>query len=250
MPHKHRDSEGHVVYDQAETMPEYLRYPHYAENGSTRTWFVVAIGVLAPIAAIPVLVVGVRTNQQLLLVPFFALLFLWLLSIGTRACWGVGIRIGDGGIRIGGCKRTSRWWWRLWERIRFVSGSSTTRPTTYTVFAPWDGIRSVRVVTDPAEMKRLILGAPRQQVGSALNNTLRYYWQVGAIVPFYAMIWRHLAVRGFLVFDVDPNQAQVPKFRKPSRHFAMPPASTWMCPTRKPNKLRRVVAELRPLLDR
>jgi hypothetical protein len=177
-------------------------------------------------------------------------LLLFLLSIGLRSCWGVGIRIDNTGIRIGGCKRTSRWWWRVWEKVRFVSGPATTRPTTYATFAPWDGVGSVRVVTDHQEMKRLIRTAPRHVEGRAANNTMRFYFQVGVIMPFFAMIWYHWALRGFLVFDVDVNQAQVPAFRRPSRRFSMPPSSTWLCPVKRPARLRRVLDELRPLLTR
>jgi hypothetical protein len=238
------------VTNQTDSAPGYLRYPRYAENGSARTWFVAFIGVLAPIIALVVLIVTVNAKQTALLAPFFVLLLLWLLSIGTRANWGVGIRIDDTGITIGGCKRESRWWWRAWERIRIVSGPATTRPTTYTVSMPWDGVRSVRVVTDRSEMKQLIRDAPRQAVGSAVNSSLRYYWQVGVMMPFYALIWYHWSVRGFLVLDVDPHAARVPEFRAPSRRVAMPPASTWVCPTRRPEALRQAITELQPLLNR
>lgn len=229
---------------------EYLRYPRFAENGSTRTWFTVWIGLLAPIATLVFLIVAGTTNNGLFVAPFFACMLFWFLSIGVRANWGVGFRIDNTGIRIGGCKRTSRWWWRAWERVRFVSGPTSTRPTTYTLFVPWDGISSVRVVTDHKEMTRLIRTAPRRQVGSALNNTLRWYYQVGVMMPFFGAIWYHWALRGFLVFDVDPHQARVPEFRRPSRRFAMPPATTWLCPVKRPKRLREALDQLQPLLNR
>jgi hypothetical protein len=228
----------------------YLRYPRFAENRSIHTWFTMWIGLWSPVVAFFCFVIGLEKDSTPLVVSFFVCGFFWLTSIGVRAYWGVGIRIDNAGIRIGGCKRTSRWWWHLWEKVRLVSGPSTTRPTTYTLFVPWDGITSVRVVTERKEMKQLIRKAPRRIEGSAVNNTLRYYWQVGAMVPFFGAIWYRWALRGFLVFDVDPDQAQVPEFRRPSRYYAMPPASTWMCPVRRPKRLRKALENLEPLLSR
>jgi hypothetical protein len=233
-----------------DSTPGYHRYPRFAENGSIRTWFTLWLWLGSPIAMLVLIITAAAAHLMPLLAPGILCGLMWALSVGVLATWGVGIRIDNTGIRIGACKRTSRWWWRAWEKIRLVSGPSITRPTTYTVFMPWDGITSVRVVTDHKDMKQLIRTAPHEVIGSKGNRGAGLYYQAGIIMPRFVLAWRHWAVRGFLVFDVDPSHAQVPEFRGYSGFLAMPPASTWMCPVRRPKRLRKALEDLEPLLSR
>lgn len=137
--------------------------------------------------------------------------------------WPVGIRVGGDGIRIGAVRRRpdppGNQPWADYQRW-------------HTMFAPWDTVRRIAVITDRPSLRnaRLLRGRDINRVGVLTT-------------PF---------TRAALLIEIDPDRAVVPDFHEP--HDKLPlwrlghltpfeASPVWYVPTRRPAQLRAALTQ-------
>lgn len=216
--------------------------PGYAEDRAALRWPLLLWGLVAPGALmLGAVVFGFAVSPYWFiavvvvpgLVPF-------LVGIGLLyRNWPTGIRMDAGGVRIGAVRSA-----------RAARRTPTVTHQNWGQFScPWSGVGALRVVTEPAELRR-IRTAPQ-------FFTLSNRWgkprtatrcMLGVLTaPF---------MRAALLVEVDPAQVSVPATRAaaffpnriggPVRTRLEPQVSAvWVVPTRHPRRLGRAVEEFR-----
>lgn len=137
--------------------------------------------------------------------------------------WPVGIRAGGDGIHIGAVRRRpsppGRQPWSDYQRWQEL-------------FAPWDAVRRVAVITDKSGMR------DARTLGKRDVN------RIGVLTAPFA--------RAALLIEIDPGRASVPDFHEP--HEKLPffrlghltpfeDSPVWYVPTRRPEELRAALAQ-------
>jgi hypothetical protein len=204
-------------------------------------------GVIAPWMFLVFLVLGLITGQELFAVPaglcfgWWALPGLWKSSgtMGLGAAYfrfhRIGIQIDGQGVRLGGVGRGAK-----------ELGKKQGKPfyqARHEFFCPWSGVRSLRIVTDRAEIKkyfRMSCYVKDQFRSGKVHPTVH---TLGMLVPSYA--------KAVLVVEFDPNEAVVPEFRTvygsgklANTALQTPiPSEMWTVATRHPDRLRRALAD-------
>jgi len=214
----------------------------YQETHSALNWPLLACGLFAPVAAeIVFVVLGIVVNPTwfvgMMFVPLFAPAMIYISLLYRN--WPTGIRIDGSAITIGAVRSAV-------ARVR----RPTVNHQSWGLFTcPWSGVIDARVVTDPAEVRRLKT-SPRYYTlnnrwGGARGMT---YCNIGVLTsPF---------MRAALVVDVDPRMVTATQIRptvfftnfKDRRGFYLvrgPKLSpTWIVPTRNPEGLSKVLETL------
>jgi hypothetical protein len=218
-------------------------FPAYREDRSALSWPLLACGLFGPLAVVAACVIlGLVVNPQW----FIGLVFL-LLSAPAQIYvgllyrnWPTGIRLDETSISIGAVRSG-----------RAAGRTPTVTHQSWGLFTcPRSAVRSARVVTDPAEVRRLrkapLYYTLTNRWGSKRDMT---YCNLGVLTsPF---------MRAALVIDVDPGAVTAPRARA-ARMFSngkdgrmsrlIPPAlsPTWIVPTRHPEDLSAALAALAP----
>jgi hypothetical protein len=206
---------------------------HYAEDRSALTWPLLGLGVAVPALLAAGFVAGVVTGLAPLWGITAPLLVLCLLFWGGLALrnWPTGIRITAGDIRVGAVRSARA------ERRR-----PTVTHQNWAVFTcPLDGVRGLRVETDPAAIRRILRapefftlsnrwGKPRQ-MGRCKLGVLSAPFMRAALVIELDGGWAHFpATRPAFFFPNTPG--------RPFRTRLVPDESlTWVVPTRHPERL-------------
>ncbi len=215
----------------------------YREAHSALTWPLLALGLFVPAAGMAAFVIlGAAVNPQWLLGVLFLPLFppfLAYISLLYRN-WPTGIRLDQAGITIGAISSP-----RAAERTPTVTHQSRGLFT-----CPWSQVRAARVVTDPAELRRLKT--------SPDYSTLTNRWGTRRLGGSRTMTNCKIGVftapfmRAALVIDLDLGMVEASHVR-PARYFSngidgslsrliQPEMSTtWIVPTRGPGKLSKAL---------
>jgi hypothetical protein len=210
----------------------------YHEARSALNWPLLTCGLLGPLAGVAAFVVlGVAVSP----VWFLGLLFLPLfvpcqVYIGLLyRNWPTGIRIDESGIRIGAV-----------ASARAARRTPTVTHQSWGVFTcPRSAVQGARVVTDPAEVRRLKKSPPYYTLTNRWGSRRDMkHCHLGVLTsPF---------MRAALVIDVDLGAVTAPLAR-PARMFSngtngrlsrlIPPelSPTWVVPTRHPDALRQAL---------
>ena len=125
--------------------------PSYAEDGCARRWPLLLWGLWLPVALeVAFIALGVLVNPTWFLgvpgIPMAAPFLIGCTMLYRN--WPTGIRIDGNGLRIGAVSTDRR-------RSRPIS---IARQNWGVFSAPWDAIATVRVVTDPQELRELKIG--------------------------------------------------------------------------------------------
>lgn len=160
-------------------------------------------------------------------------LWAWLMAIATFGTvlsvafalqsWPAGIRVGGDGIRIGAVRRKpnppGKQSWSDYQRWQEL-------------FAPWDAVRRMAVVTDKPGLR------DARMLGKRDVN------RIGVLTaPF---------TRAVLLIELDPGRVSVPDFREPDEKLPMvrpghrtpfEESPVWYVPTRHPDELRAALAQ-------
>ncbi len=216
--------------------------PSYAEDGCARRRPLLLWGLWLPAALeIVVIALGVLVHPAWLIgIPVIPLLAPFLIG-GTLLYrnWPTGIRIDGDGLRIGAVSSTRR-------RPRPLS---IARQNWGVFSAPWDAVATVRVVTDPEELRQLRT--------SARYFTLSNHWGKPRGVDTDRCLLGALTapfMRAALVAELDPSSAELPAIRsarlypnqlgRPFQTRIQPYAGpVWIAPTRDPARLARVIEQ-------
>lgn len=223
----------------------------YAEDGCARRWPLLLWGLWLPAALeiVAVLLGALVHPYWFIAVPLIPLLAPFLIygSLLYRN-WPTGIRIDGDGLRIGAVASA-----RAARRTRPLS---IARQNWGVFSAPWDTVATMRVVTDPDELRRLRTDARYFTLSNHWGkprglNTNRC--RLGALTaPF---------MRAALVVELDPTGANVPATRaarfypnqigRPFQTRIQADAGpVWIAPTRNPSALANAVKQFpagRPL---
>lgn len=196
---------------------------------------------LAPLLFVVCVVIGGATDQILWAIPAVVFVIAW--GGNTRLGPGVayfryrkvGMRLDAEGLRIGAVGRGAG---SLGER----QGKPLFQQR-HAFSCPRDGIRSMRITTDRKEIKDLAWQS--FHIAKKLSSGRVHLTEetIGVLVPPYA--------KAALVIEVDPDRAVIPEFRTVhgrGKHQDLPlqtpiPSSTWAVPTRKPERLRRLLTD-------
>ena len=215
----------------------------YQEARSALTWPLLTLGLFVPgagVAACAVLAAA-ASPVWLLGVLLIPLLPPFLISISLLyRNWPTGIRLDTSGITIGAIRSP-----RARRRTPTVTHQS------WGLFScPWSQVRAARVVTDPAELRRL-KAAP-------LYATLTNRWGTrrpgspGTMTGCKLGVLTAPFMRAALVVDLDLGMAETSQIR-PARYFGngiggslsrlvRPEAgTTWIVPTRRPGDLAQAL---------
>lgn len=157
----------------------------------------------------------------------------WIMAIATFGTtiavgfalqnWPVGIKVGTDGIRVGATGRKA--------------GSPGKQPWSdyqrwQELFAPWDAVHRVAVITDKPGLRDARLLGKRE-----INR-------IGVLTAPLA--------RAVLLVEIDPARVTVPNFREPDEKLPMirlghmtpfESSPVWYVPTRRPDALRAVLAQ-------
>jgi hypothetical protein len=113
----------------------------------------------------------------------------------------------------------------------------------YRVFAVgWPGVLSMRVVRDRHELRRLAATSRRAATrGVKARGGMAVGFHLGMLTP--------PLLRAALVLEIDPDQATFPEFRvRQAAAVATSQvgnrSSTWVAPTRRPDRLAEAVAAI------
>lgn len=205
----------------------------YAEDHCSLRWPVLFNGIVWPVLFVACVIVPAVTGN-VLITYLAAIAFILCLVpggsiIGLVTAWPTGIRIDADGIRIGGVHRAEQHPGQGPEKK--LPPVSAQRRQVFS--CPWNGVQRVAVVTDRAELKKLV----RSSRG---HNT-----PVGILWAYW--------MRAALVVNVDLAAAHVPQFRPPdtqshwfrmSRYNRAVPSPVWLAPTRHPDRLREALAQV------
>lgn len=204
----------------------------YVEARSALNGALLAFGLLPLAAEIGCLVAGLATRQPWFFVFMAGLSVLVMISAGLLyRSWPTGLRVDESGISIGAVRSA-----RAARRTPTVSHQS------WGLFScPWPAVRSVRVVTDCGELRRMNASPRYYTLTSRWGNTGRVdHCNTGVLIsPF---------MRAALVVEVDLFDVTASPIR-PARYFSnfkdghfshlvQPRLSpTWVVPTRHPEML-------------
>jgi hypothetical protein len=205
----------------------------YLEPRSALNGALLAFGLLPAATEIVCLIIGVAASQSWLFAVMGPLLVLVLVSVGLLyRNWPTGVRIDESGISIGAVRSA-----------RAARRRPTVNHQSWGLYScPWPAVRSVRMVTDRDELKRM--------KNSEEYFTLTNRWgnkagmrrcNIGVLAsPF---------MRAALVIEIDPFAVTASEIR-PARfftnykdghlsHLVHPRMSpTWVVPTRHPQALQ------------
>jgi hypothetical protein len=203
----------------------------YAEDHSALRWPLLLSGLGIPLLSAAFVALSVITRVwAFAVVVAVAAPLLWGGTYGVLLMyvWPTGIRLDDSGVRIGGVRWADRHPGRRRRRRPVAPGQR------YWVFScPWDGVRAITVITDPAVLKEL----HRRSWGGRRAGLRTLLGVLGA--PY---------MRAALVIKVDLRQATFPHFsdkRGLLYGFVPAPGSIqrrepwpyWAVPTRRPDQL-------------
>jgi hypothetical protein len=214
--------------------PEAPRQVIYAEDRCGLRWPLVLQGILAPIA-VAALIAAIFVTDAGIWAILMAIAGLWgmLMTSSLIYAWPISIRIDAEGIRIGG--------WRARER-RQRSGRWPPRKPFHVgaqgraVFTcPWEGVRSLYLITDHDEIKPLFKQFRTfQKRSDGLRLPLGFLG-----VPFF---------KAGLVITNNPacTRSDPSEFRTNWRQYGRirgVGSPTWMVPTRRPAELRAALQQ-------
>jgi hypothetical protein len=218
--------------------------PLYAEDGCSRRWPFLVLGMGMPALVLLCSVFGVATADRKFALLAAVPVFVWIF---TDACllpqyWPVGIRIDGTGIRIGGLRRAER---RCARKPETRTARRKLPPPPYQCYhvfsVPWAGVRSLTVITDQDELRRLRQQSRQGTLSGVKVRGLAIDFQLGMLVPPF--------IQAALVIDIDPQIADFPQFRvqqsfdwAPSQEST--PSSTWVVPTRRLDQLHATVEQI------
>jgi hypothetical protein len=236
------DSDAPMTGDE---MPDAV--PQYAEDGCARRWPLLVLGLGMPVLVVLCIVGGLTTGHHqgfTLLVGIAVCVWVFTDARLVFLYWPTGIRIDGTGIRIGGVRRAERHC--AGEPKPCAPGRKPPPPSSqcYQVFSvPWAGVRSLTVVTDRRESRRLrkrSLRGSTDGVRRARGGQLVGF-RLGMLVPPF--------IRTALVIEVDPQSADSPEFRVVQALAVAPSqvgtrSSTWVVPTRHPDQLHTTVNQI------
>lgn len=207
----------------------------YAEDRAALRPGVVLLGIGMPVIVVLAVVLGGVTGSEAYLAPAAVALFVWIFTNSMRIFvhWPTGIRIDQGGVRIGNVRQPD-------ANRRHPPAPSFQ---AYRVFSVgWPGVLSMRIVRDRDELRRLAKQSRRA-------STAGVKARAGTAVGFYLGMLTPPFLRAALVLEVDEQYATFPEFRV--RQAAGVATSqvgtrsrTWIAPTRQPERLAEVVAEI------
>ncbi len=220
--------------------------PPYAEDGCARRWPLLVLGLGMPVLIVLCIVGGLATGDRGFALLAAVPLSLWIFTDARLVFqyWPTGIRIDGTGIRIGGVRRAERH--RADEPIPRAPRRKPPPPSfqCYQVFSvPWAGVRSLAVVADRAELRRLRKHSrrgPTQGARRAGGGQLVGFWLGMIVAPF---------TRAALVIEIDPQVADFPEFRvvqalAGSTSQVGTRSSTWVVPTRRPDRLHAAIEQV------
>lgn len=212
----------------------------YAEDRSALRPPLVLLGAILPLIVVLAAAFGVIAHTESVLLIIVIALLLWVFTDARHLMlvWPVGLRVDADGIRIGGVRRAER---KPGRKARKKPPPPSFQG--YHVFTcPWQGVRSLEVVTDRTrlrELKRESTRAPKSEVHARGGIALGYYLGMLA-TPF---------MRAALVIEVDPAYARYPTFRVQQALSVATSqqgtrSSTWLVPTRHADQVRGLVAQV------
>jgi hypothetical protein len=207
----------------------------YAEDRAALRPMAVLLGVGMPVIVVLAAVLGGVTGQEAFLVPAAIALLVWIFtnSMYVFVHWPTGIRIDRSGVRIGNVRRPD-------ANRRHPPAPSFQ---AYRVFAVgWPGVLSMRVVRDRHELRRLAKTSRRA-------GTRGVRARGGTAVGFYLGMLTPPFLRAALVLEIDEEYATFPEFRvRQAATIATSQvgtrSSTWVAPTRRPDRLTEAVAAI------
>ncbi|MFC1431573.1 hypothetical protein ACEZDB_13055 [Streptacidiphilus sp. N1-3] len=211
----------------------------YAEDHSALSLSLLGTGLVGPVALFGLcLALGFTVGPGWFVGAGFTPVYCMVPISLLYRNWPTGIRVDEQGVRIGAVASK-----------RAEHRNPTVTHQNWAVFScPWSGVREMFVVTDPDKVMRLRT--------SPEYDTLSNRWakpksmlscSVGVLIP--------PLMRAALVIRIDPAVATVPEFRS-ARFFSnyMDPSdphfsrallprvgSTWVVPTRHPERLRALI---------
>jgi hypothetical protein len=207
----------------------------YAEDRAALRPVAVALGVGMPVIVVLAAVLGAVTGQQAFLVPAAIALLVWVFtnSMYVFVHWPTGIRIDRDGVCIGNVGHPD-------ANRRHPPAPSFQ---AYRVFAAtWPGVLSMRVVRDRRELRQLTRTSRRAATAGVKSRG-------GMAVGFYLGMLTPPFPRAALVLEIDADYATFPEFRvRQAKTIATSQvgtrSSTWVAPTRQPDRLTDIITEI------
>jgi hypothetical protein len=206
----------------------------YAEDRCGLRWPLVLQGMLMPVV-VAALIAAVFVTDEGIWAILMAIAAFWgmYMTLGLIRSWPISIRIDAEGIRIGGCRaqerrqRSGRWP----PRKPFHVGAQGRAVFT----CPWEGVRSLYLITDHDEIKPLFKQFRTfQKRSDGLRLPLGFLG-----VPFF---------KAGLVITNNPafTRSDPSEFRTNWRQYGRirgVGSPTWMVPTRRPAELRAALQQ-------
>jgi hypothetical protein len=226
--------------------------PHYSENGCgnrVRTLVLPGIALLAALLAVLGTVLGDPDLLSLLVVTGLLGPIGWAAAGSKR---GLGIRLDQDGLRIGGVRRAERRPASVQAPARTAPGENMVkagRKSREVCSADWASVRRVVVLSEPEDVRRMSNRQPGKYELWApwWANAGRASWAPGRYVDARA--------KGALVVEVERERVEYRPVDPPTASAALQaqtvyahPTMVWAIPTKHPEKLHAALAEARPPL--
>lgn len=194
----------------------------YSERGCALRWplfFHLVLWACVLVIGVPLITI----NPSMSFVPAIGTLGVLVTVVIIAANFRTGIEISADGIRIGAVNHTRK------QPRRSLPWGDAQRKEVF--FCPWNAVQRAAVVTDRTALK---------SAGRLRNPGVKL-----------GVLWAPFA-KAALVIEIDPRSAVFPEFREPDqkRPIFRPyhpgpftPSSIWYAPTKRPDDLRRVLAQ-------
>jgi hypothetical protein len=199
----------------------------YEERRSASGWRLVSVAGVGPVVALAAAIALTTIAAPWSLLIAAAFLYILFAFPFLYRNWPTGIRLDDSGVHIGSTKRKVR----------------VTHQNRGAFECPWRGVTDIRVVTDPAELKRI-------RTSRDLFTLSNHWGKSREVTRCMLGVLTAPLMRAALVVELYPGDATFPE-TKPAWFFPnqigrpfrvkLPgyPSATWIAPTRRPQDLAR-----------
>ena len=199
----------------------------YEERRSASGWRLVSVAGVGPVVALAAAIALTTIAAPWSLLIAAAFLYTLFAFPFLYRNWPTGIRLDDSGVHIGSTKRKVR----------------VTHQNRGAFECPWRGATDIRVVTDPAELKRI-------RTSRDLFTLSNHWGKSREVTRCMLGVLTAPLMRAALVVELYPGDATFPE-TKPAWFFPnqigrpfrvkLPgyPSATWIAPTRRPQDLAR-----------
>jgi hypothetical protein len=217
-----------------------LRATGYEETRTALNLRFLAWFVIAPAAALAVsCVLSALVNGVFVGLVGGIIVFVLVCGGMVRRCWPVGIRIDESGLTIGAVRSS-----------RAIKRTPTVYAQAWGVYScPWEAVRSVTVVTDPATLREL---AKSPEYYTLTNRWGGKFDMTHCNIGVLSSPFMHAA----LVAEIDPDQVTgtdvqsgygYEGYKRGQHGRSVPPqmSPTWIVPTRHPEALEEAIKRFR-----